>query len=215
VAKIFFYQLTNDGGGAPCVKRGLLSLAICKPIMRMRAEPGDVIFGFTAKSLDPANRLLYIAKVTEKARAGDYFRLRKYSNRPDCIYKMRDDRFEWKKGALFHGPDDLAHDLGSPSSYPRAEVLLSNDFRYFGVNGTAEYKSHYPEIKKAVEALGRGYRVHLDEPLRIELRTLMNEEWGKTNRRVLGTPTSRARRDACYRDLSCGVALEKKSADTC
>ena len=30
MAKIYFYKLTNDGGGAPCVERDLLSLAICK-----------------------------------------------------------------------------------------------------------------------------------------------------------------------------------------
>jgi hypothetical protein len=73
MAKIYFYKLTDDGGGAPCVERGLLSLAICKPIIRVGAEPGSVIFGFTANSLDPGNRLLYIAKVTDKASGGAYF----------------------------------------------------------------------------------------------------------------------------------------------
>ena len=206
MAKIYFYKLTNDGGGAPCVERGLLSLAICKPKIRVGAEPGSVIFGFTANSLDPANRLLYIAKVTDKARGGAYFRLRKYSGRRDCIYKMHDNEFEWKKGALCHGPDDLVHDLGSPPRYPRAEVLLSNDFRYFGAGGTAEYKGHYPEIKKAVEAFGRRHRVHHDEPLRIELETLMKEVWRKTSRKVLGKPTNQPSRDACYRDTSSAEA---------
>jgi hypothetical protein len=110
------------------VERGLLSLAICKPKIRTRAEPGDVIFGFTANSLDPKNCLIYIAKLTDKAHHGEYFRLRKYARRRDCIFKMRGNRFEWKKGAVCHGPDDLVHDLGSSPDYPKAEVLLSDDF---------------------------------------------------------------------------------------
>lgn len=32
--KIYFYKLTADNGGAPCVQDGLLSLAICKPMIR-------------------------------------------------------------------------------------------------------------------------------------------------------------------------------------
>jgi hypothetical protein len=215
MAKIYFYKLTNDGGGAPCVERGLLSLAICKPKIRVGAEPGDWIFGYTANSLDPSNRLLYIARVTDKARHGNYFRLRKFSGRRDCIYKMSDNKFAWKNGALYHGPGDIVHDLGSPPQYPKAEVLLSSDFRYFGANGTAKYKSRYPDIKTAFEALGRGHRVHHDEPLRNELEALMNEEWRKTTRKVLGNPTSGPSRDACYRSASCGEVSGKESDSKC
>lgn len=215
MSKIIFYKLTNDGGRAPCVQRGLLSLAICKPKIRVSAEPGDFIFGFTANSLDPNNRLLYIAKVTDKARRGDYFALKKYAGRRDCIYKKCENRLEWKKGALYHSPSDLVHDLGSPPQYPKAEVLLSNDFRYFGVNGTAEYKNHYPEIKRAFEALGRGHRVHHDEPLRFELETLISEEWRRTTKKVLGRPTSGPSRAVCYRNVSCGLVLGKEPGNKC
>jgi hypothetical protein len=215
MAKIYFYKLTNDGGGAPCVERGLLSLAICKPKIRVGAEPGDVIFGYTANSLDRNNRLLYIAKVTDKARHGEYFRTRKYAGRRDCIYKMSENKFAWKKGALYHSQDDLVHDLGSPPGYAKAQVLVSSDFRYFGANGTADYKSRHPQIKEAIEALGRGHRVHHDEPLRKELETLMNEEWRKTSRKVLGKPTTGPRRDACYRDGASGLVLGNESDNKC
>jgi hypothetical protein len=33
-----FYKLTADNGGAPCVRYGLLSLAICKPMIRKTAR---------------------------------------------------------------------------------------------------------------------------------------------------------------------------------
>lgn len=209
--KMYFYKLTNDGGGAPCVQQGLLSLAICKPKIRMGAEPGDWIFGFTANALDPSNRLIYVARVTEKVCQGGYFTLRKYSGRRDSIYRRtRNGRFVWKKNALYHGPGDLPHDLGSPPQYPKAEVLLSNDFRYFGASGTAEYKNCFPEIKKAFEALGRGHRVHHDEPLRLELEHLIDEEWRKTSRKVLGKPTTGHDRHVCYRDVSCGLVVRRE-----
>jgi hypothetical protein len=41
-------------------------------------------------------------------------------------------------------------------SNARANVLLRTDFRYFGVQGTDEYKSKYELIRRAVEGLGRG-----------------------------------------------------------
>ena len=44
--KIYVYKMVADNGGAPCVWRGLLSLAICKPEIRKGAQNGDLIFGF-------------------------------------------------------------------------------------------------------------------------------------------------------------------------
>jgi hypothetical protein len=64
--RIYFYKLIVDNGGAPCIRGGLLSLAICKPMIRSTAEPGDLIFGFAAGSLDRNNRLIYIARITSK-----------------------------------------------------------------------------------------------------------------------------------------------------
>ncbi len=43
---IYVYKMTADNGGAPCVHRRLLSLAICKPKIRKAANRGDLIFGF-------------------------------------------------------------------------------------------------------------------------------------------------------------------------
>lgn len=39
-AKVYLYKMIADDGGAPCVANELLSLAICKPIIRAVAEPG-------------------------------------------------------------------------------------------------------------------------------------------------------------------------------
>lgn len=202
---IYFYKLTSDNGGAPCVQDRLLSLAICKPMIRTTAKLGDVIFGFAATSLHADNRLLYIARVTAKEEHGSYYAKPRFAQRGDCIYERRGNVFAWRVGSRHHGPVDLVHDLGSPPDYPRASVLLSDDFRYFGAAGSAEYKSRYPAVKYAVEHLGRGHRVHHDEPLRLELQGLMRELWSRASGPVIGTSSTKPRRSACHRGSGCGI----------
>jgi hypothetical protein len=205
VAKVYFYKLTWDDGGAPCVQDGLLSLAICKPMIRHTAEPGDLIFGFAANSLHADNRLLYIARVTDKVCNGDYYVKERFARRGDCIYERRDGRFFWRQGALHHGPRHLAHDLGEYPGYPKADVLLSEDFRYFGADGSAGYKSRYPLIKDAVEGLGRGHRIHHDEGLRSQLLAFQEEVWKDTRQADVGRHTNAPRRGVSHRSRSCGV----------
>ena len=205
MARIYFYKLTTDSGGAPCVADGLLSLAICKPMIRSTAALGDLIFGFAANSLHQDNCLLYIARVTDKVEQGTYYLNKRFRPRGDCIYERRGDRFVWRPGALHHGPNDLVHDLGEPPDYPKANVLLSTDFRYFGAKGTADYKIPYRVIKEAVEGLGRGHRVRHDEPLRLELLALKQEVWRDDENRQAGEPSSTPRRGVSHRSKSCGV----------
>lgn len=204
---IYFYKLTADNGGAPCVQDGLLSLAICKPMIRSGAKPEDLIFGFAANSLHRDNRLIYIARITNKVCNGGYYREKPFANRSDRIYEWRQSRIAWRRGAFHHGPRDLVHDLGKPPGYKKANVLLSTDFRYFGKNGTAEYKSRFHLVRKAVEQLGRGHRVTHDEPLRKQLKALMHRIWRSIPKRVVGEPTSAPRCGICHRSRSCGVLV--------
>jgi hypothetical protein len=206
MSSIYFYKLTVDTGAAPCVQRGVLSLAICKPMIRTRAEEGDLIFGFTANSLDTHNKLIYAARVTKKLPNGEYYESDKFSSRPDCIYTFQSGRYVRRKDAKFHDkPGDLTHDLGEPPDYSRAAVLLSTDFRYFGVNGTDEYKSKYELVRKAVESLGRGQRVNLAPDLREQFLAMKKWLWEKDDVKVLGRPTDAPSSSSCHRSRFCGV----------
>jgi Nucleotide modification associated domain 2 len=203
---IYFYKLTSDNGGAPCVQDRLLSLAICKPKIRMNAKPGDLIFGFAANSLYSDNRLIYIAHISEKACDGTYYRDAKFTKRPDCIYRWQSGRFERREDAKYHGKEgDLTHDLGTYPAYPKAAALLSNDFRYFGGDGSAKYKSEYQRLKAAIEGLGRGERVNLSEELSAELRKLKQQVWRETHRKTMGKQSSDPGAGVCHRTRSCGV----------
>jgi hypothetical protein len=205
MTSIFFYKLTADSGGAPCVRRGLLSLAICKPMIRGKAERGDLIFGFAANSLSRDNRLIYAARVTRVLPDGKYYKSSRYALRGDCIYRFRSDQFEWRTDAQHHGPTDLAHDLGNYPEYPRANVLLSTDFRYFGKAGSDKYKSKFREVRDAVERLGQGHRVRHGRALRDELLAMADWVWRSTRNKVAGPPTSAPSRRICHRARSCEV----------
>jgi hypothetical protein len=184
----------------------MLSLAICKPMIRTGAEEGDLIFGFTANSLDTHNKLIYAARVTKKLPSGEYYESNKFSSRPDRIYTFQSGRYVRRKDSKFHDkPSDLTHDLGESPNYLRAAVLLSTDFRYFGVNGTDEYKSKYKLIKRGVEGLGRGQRVNLAPELREQFLAMKKWLWGKNESRVLGRPTDAPYSSSCHRSRYCGV----------
>ncbi len=78
-----------------------------------------------------------------------------------CVYRYnKAGRFEWKSGSLYHELRDVVRDLGNFPKYPRVNVLLRTDFRYFGKIGNDEYKAKFPRVWRAVAELGRGHRVH-------------------------------------------------------
>jgi hypothetical protein len=58
---IYLYKMTRDSGCAPCVDNDILSLAICKPVIRRVAKEGDIIFGFGAANMQA--KLVYIKTV--------------------------------------------------------------------------------------------------------------------------------------------------------
>ncbi len=81
----YYYKMVADNGGAPCVYRNLLSLAICKPKIRASANVGDWVFGFGGKR-SLGERLIYIARITDKVEDGTYYRDPKYQKRSDRVY---------------------------------------------------------------------------------------------------------------------------------
>jgi hypothetical protein len=209
--KIYFYKLTVDDGGAPCVEKGLLSLSICKPMLRGSAEKGDIVIGFAATSLHVENHLIYLARVNEKVENGDYYRPGKYNGRADCIYEWRGGRFAQRAGALYHGSaGDLVHDLGQHPNYPRGNTLLSREFCYFGASGTDDYKKAFPGVANAVAALGRGHRVHHDAKLLTELEKLVRWSCDLNGACIQGKPKSGPRCGVSHRGGGCGVVEKKK-----
>lgn len=181
------------------------------PAIRSTASIGDLIFGFAADSLHRDNRLIYIAVVTGKLSGGAYYGGESFDGRGDCIYQFRHGRFSFRRGALYHGKEHLAHDLGEHPDYDRANVLISKNFRYFGKDGSDSYKTRYRLIKKVVETLGQGHRVHHDQHLRAQLIALKERIWSQTRRQDVGPPTGAPRRGVSHRSQSCNIVVPPPS----
>lgn len=190
--RIYVYKCVVDDGGAPCVDNSLLTLTICKPYIRSTAKTNDLIFAFGSNwetEVQP-NRLIYIAEVDRAIRDGVYFNTREFLHRSDCIYEWRAGRLEWRPGAAFHARGSgKRSDIGKAPAYPKANAILSKDFRYFGAKGTADWKATAPTLTKLVERLGQGHRVNFIESLETELLGLKAATWRRyPNKRVMGRP---------------------------
>lgn len=213
MGQIYLYKMVADDGAAPCVAHGLLSLAICKPMIRTTAQKGDVIFGFAANSLnrDRRNRLIYAAKVTKALPNGEYYKTSHYSGRNDRIYRFQSGRFTLRGNARYHlKKGDLSRDLGGARrQYPRARVLLSDDFRYFGERATDEYRAKFREVGRAIERLARGHRVHHSAALYRKLHEMKDWLWQSTHKKVSGRPTEKPSSGVCHRGGSCTVIRAK------
>jgi hypothetical protein len=195
--RLFVYKLTTDNGGAPCVHGGMLSLAICKPMIRSSAEAGDVVFGFGGKNLK--ERLLYIAVVTQQLKPTTYYRAKTYRHRPDCIDRWNGSRLVLRRRAHYHADgQSIRRDLGPHDQ--NAFVLLSRDFRYLGSKGTSRYQQHWPVLKKLVEKLRRGHRVNLNEDESAALLDLKAAVWRRYRRKKIGPPSHKDRQRSCHGD---------------
>lgn len=178
MARVFVYKIVSDDGGAPCVQRGLLTLAICKPMIRSSARVGDTIVAFAANSLDRRNRLVYAARVTSKATDGAYYKAGEYKDRRDCIYRWVGRTLVWRTDARYHqGGVGMASDIGLEWPYRRANVLMSKDFRYFGCSYAADHAGRFPPIAAMLASLRQGHRVNHSPRLEDELEVFLAEVW--------------------------------------
>lgn len=195
--KLFVYKMTVDNGGAPCVYNGFLSLAICKPVIRRSADVGSWIFGFGSKKYQ--DRLIFIARVTEKLVDADYYTDSRWSGRPDRIYKKKSDgKAALRSTAKFHASgDQLVRDVGF--KFENSHVVISNEFRYLGKAGTDTYKLKFPLVGKLVTPLMQGHRVNHGEELRRQLIGLKSAVWRTWNYRVPGKPNEKNLAEVCNR----------------
>lgn len=144
---LYCYKMTHDTGFAPNPYKGVLTLATCKPTIRRCAEKGFWISGWTSnlvlgknnkmyKFTDATQKLIYLAKVTDKMSIAEYWEKYK-EKRPagtddmgDNIYKPvkgKDGEFEQLPNGGGHNEKNKQHDLSGKN------VLICEEFYYFGV----------------------------------------------------------------------------------
>lgn len=155
---LYAYKLTHDTGFAPNPFSNVLTLATCKPKMRLKKVEGDWIAGFTSSSLcgdrSGDERLIYLVHVDEKRTIAEYFEDERFADKmsiPDSdqevqragdnIYKpLRPDAVEPSDFEQLRNPHhwDGSSSCGVGDARKRdvngGFVLIGRRFAYFGQN---------------------------------------------------------------------------------
>lgn len=164
MTSVYVYRLTADTGLAPCVKDGLLSLAVCKG-GQMRGDKivntGLRYWVGSKKAADFSkekvyiigtykNKLLYLARVTNVIPMIEYFDGRS-KGRTDDIYSVVKKKIvrnkNLRKENIHTEADRIAKDFAGEY------VLLSDDYIYLGCDAVqdeliARYNARFQETKK-------------------------------------------------------------------
>jgi Nucleotide modification associated domain 2 len=181
--RLWTYKITYDHGSAPCAQDDILSLAVCKPMLRKNAVVGDWIFGFGAVDKYQA-RLLAIYRVTKILPPHVYYTDPQYAHRRDCIYEEGPDgKPDIKPNANYHREDyqNLLYDVGE--NWENAYVLLSTDFRYLGIKGGNNYT---PKLAPYVRRLGVGAPYQHPPEIASELEDLLYETFHRHDTPIVG-----------------------------
>src|SRR5580698_6046251 len=144
---LYSYKMTADTGFAPNPFFGFLTLATCKPLIRLKKHEGDYVAGFTSKELcgDPPGheRLVYIMKVTAKITFDEYwadprYAVKKASRksieaiRGDNIYEPIIPDAPFSIDNYKQMPSKSHNEKHRPHDVSGEFVLVSEAFYYFG-----------------------------------------------------------------------------------
>jgi hypothetical protein len=154
--KLYSYILACDNGGAPCVERGCLTIAICKPVIRRNSNVGDIIVGISSYKLGKKKKIIFIAVITKLVT------MKQYGNyhRSDSIYtsklKMRPNSF--------HNCTNYKSDISGKN------VIMSRDFIYFGKKNI--------NVPKNLQGIipGRGHQSTKNKPFKYTLMKLLTSQ---------------------------------------
>jgi hypothetical protein len=127
--RLFSYKLTNDSGFAPNPFWGFLTLATCKPQIRLRKKEGDWIAGFTSGELCQhavgRERLIYLMRVKEKMPIARYFRDARFARK---IPKPMSTR------AIERVGDNIYEPRREPATAPSDFRQLKNEHHFDDMN---------------------------------------------------------------------------------
>lgn len=165
--KLYSYKMAHDNRFAPNPLFGVLTLATCKPKMRLNTEVGNWIAGWTSKHIAHTptktgeERLIYLAKVTKKLTFEEYWEqypqkrpiytddtsvLERYG---DNIYQPTGDGTFIQIKNVHHSENKMMKDLGGKF------VLVCEEFYYFSCLSPLEIQMELrPNIPKAQTSYG-------------------------------------------------------------
>lgn len=118
--RIHTYVIATDAGSAPNYDPPFVTLAVCKPRIRRKAEIGDLVLAFAGKEVNPIepHSVVWAGVVSEKMTFADYWNDRRFSGKkpdrskhPDNFYRPVDGGLQWVPNNV-HDADATNHDTG-------------------------------------------------------------------------------------------------------
>jgi hypothetical protein len=166
---LFSYCIPYDDGAAPNPFWGLCTLAICKPVIRRKAEIGDWVVGTGSKHSpigDISGKVVYAMRVTRKMTMEEYDQFTR-SELPRKIPQMdHADPRRWYGDSIYDFSTPIpslrrsVHDEGNRNTDLSGEyVLLSDYFFYFG-----DQPVPLPKALLRIVKQGQGHRSSANAP---------------------------------------------------
>lgn len=168
--KLYSYKMTHDNRFAPNPFFNVLTLATCKPYMRLNTKVGNWIAGWTSTHIAHSpteqgkEKLIYLAKVTRKLTFAEYWEQYPQKRAIDTEDKNIIERF----GDNIYQPDNSSEDgfKQIPNIHHKAEkkakdlkgeyVLVCEEFYYFSCLSPLEIPNNIrPNIPKVQTSYGR------------------------------------------------------------
>lgn len=145
------YKMTDDTGFAPNPYHNVLTLATCKPRIRLSAQDGQWISGWTSKIVNDKDgnkvaftdcKLIYLAKIAKKISFEQYWKdypQKRPKTGIDCgdnIYRPKKDGADVKDINDFESIAKKYHDSleDRKRDLSGQNVLICDEFYYFGVH---------------------------------------------------------------------------------
>ncbi|HEY3294099.1 MAG TPA: hypothetical protein VGL38_01535 [bacterium] len=206
MATLFTYRIVHDKGFAPNPYWGAMTLATCKPKIRLAAEVGDWIAAMgwkdTSRGVDLTLKVIFAMRVSEKLTLAEYAdraRTQLKGKIPDM--KHADERrhagdaiFDFSSGRCIERPS--LHSGSTDALRKDREgkyVLVSDHFYYFG-SRPATLPYHLQEI--APSGFGRYVRSKMNAPFLDTFETWI-ESLGVHANKVLADPIHAPRKSGC------------------
>ncbi|GHT41965.1 hypothetical protein AGMMS49965_12630 [Bacteroidia bacterium] len=176
MTKIRTYKMTHATGYAPNFEGGVLTLAICKPGIREKAEVGEWIAGFTSTRPEAGStklgeeKLVYLAQITKKLTFDEYweqypekrpdkseFGDNQYTTHPngyECVKITQKTKDTYKKNhkrecrdsAYFQVEGHHTED-DMPRDLSSDKVIISEKFIWFGAKNPLDVEQFKQSIR--------------------------------------------------------------------
>lgn len=135
--KLSAYVITFDSGFAPNPFGRYCTLACCKPTIRRKAEPGDIIIASTSSNSERAGCLVYAMRVKEVIQYQKYWHDSRFASRKPtkktAVSKRGDNIWHQDASGRWHVCPEACHNEShSDRDISGVNSLVATEFFYFG-----------------------------------------------------------------------------------